>query len=284
MIPSNFAYKRAGSVAEAIQLLGDGDTKILAGGHSLIPAMKLRLNAPETLVDIARIPELRYVRAEGSTIAIGAAATHHDVMASDAVKTHLPALSEMAAMIGDVQVRNRGTIGGALAHADPAADYPAMMLAANAEMVVQGPSGSRTIAAADFFVDLFETALGENEILTEIRVPALPAGATSAYVKFYQPASRYAIVGCAVILSASGGSYSDVRVGFTSVGSIAFRDAGVENALNGQAVGDAAIEAAAQHAANGVDVLEDHFASAAYRQHLARVMAKRALKQATERI
>lgn len=284
MIPSNFAYKRANSVAEAIQLLGDGDSKVLAGGHSLIPAMKLRLNAPETLIDIARIPGLRFIETKGNVLTIGAAATHHDIMSSADVQAHLPALAETAGTIGDVQVRNRGTIGGALAHADPAADYPAMMLAADAEMVVQGPSGTRTIPASDFFVDLFATALAENEILTEIRIPALHPHTGTAYLKFYQPASRYAIVGCAAIVTATGGTYRDVRVAFTSVGSVAFRDAGVENALKGQSVGDAAIEAAAQHAANGVDVLADHFASAEYRQHLARVMARRALKQATERI
>lgn len=284
MIPSSFSYKRAGSVAEAIQLLGDGDAKILAGGHSLIPAMKLRLNAPETLIDIARIPELRHISVKGNTLIIGAGATHHDIMSSGDVQSRLPALAECAGMIGDVQVRNRGTIGGALAHADPAADYPALMLVANAEMVVQGPGGERTIAAGDFFVDLFETAMGEQEILTEIRIPDLHPHTGTTYMKFYQPASRYAIVGCAAIVTATGGTYRDVRVAFTSVGSVAFRDAGVEGALNGQAVGDAAIEAAAQHAANGVDVLEDHFASSEYRQHLARVMAKRALKQATERI
>lgn len=275
MIPNSFEYKRANSVDEAISLLGGEGAKILAGGHSLIPALKLRLDAPGTLVDIAKIAELRYIRDGGDHIAIGAASTHHDLLTSSLIQEKATMMSQTAAVIGDIQVRNMGTIGGSIAHADPAADWPASLLAAEASIHVRSAGGARSIAASDFFQGLYTTALEEGEIITEIRVPVV-AGAKSAYVKFMQPASRFAIVGCAVMLNESGGSISNARVAFTGVSDKAFRDAAVEGALTDTS----SVGAAAQHAAEGVDVLGDHFASEDYRKHLAKVYAKRAIMAA----
>jgi carbon-monoxide dehydrogenase medium subunit len=267
MIPTSFAYKRPSSVDEAIGLLSD-DAKLLAGGHSLLPAMKLRLSSPATLVDIGGLAELNYIREEGTTIAIGAATTHHQIESSGAVQSKTAALAQAAAVIGDPQVRNKGTIGGSLAHADPAADYPAAILALGAEIQVKGPDGERTIAVEEFFVDLFLTALGEDEIITAIRVPAADK---SAYVKFPHPASRFAVVGCAA--ASSGGA---VSVAFTGVANAAFRDAGVEAALGGTLSADT-IAAAAEKAAADVDVLTDNFAGEEYRRQLAKVYARKAL-------
>lgn len=274
MIPSSLEYKRASSVDEALSMVNDG-AKILAGGHSLIPALKLRLDAPGTVVDISRISELRYIKDNGDHIAIGAASTHHDLMSSSVVQSKCAMMSQTAAVIGDVQVRNMGTIGGSIAHADPAADWPASLLAANAEIVMKSSGASRTVAAGDFFQGLYMTALEEGEIITEIRVPVV-AGASSAYVKFMQPASRFAIVGCAVMLTRSGDNISDARVAFTGVSDKAFRDAAAESALTSTS----AVEAAANAASEGVEILSDHFASEDYRKHLAKVYAKRAIMAA----
>ncbi len=283
MIPANFDYHKAASVDEAIELLkkhGD-DATLLAGGHSLLPAMKLRLSAPGKLIDIGSISELSYVREEGGGIAIGAASTHAMIEHSAVVQSNCPLLAENAGHIGDIQVRNRGTIGGSLAHADPASDYPAALLAANAEIVVAGPGGTRSIDAGDFFQGLYETALGENELITEVRVPKSSGG--SAYMKFAQPASRFAIVGCAVSLTRDGGNCGDIRVAFNGVSSAAYRATGVEDALRGQALDEATIAAACAHAADGADLMDDHYASASYRAHLATVFAKRAIMEAAKR-
>jgi len=277
MIPINFEYRRADSVDEALTLLGEEGARILAGGHSLIPALKLRLDAPGTLVDIAKISDLRYIRDKGDHIAIGAASTHNDLQNSSLIKDKMAMMSQTASVIGDVQVRNMGTIGGSIAHADPAADWPASLLAANATIHVRSAGGARSIAATDFFQGLYMTALEEGEIITEITVPVVE-GAKAAYTKFMQPASRFAIVGCAVMLSANGGSISDARVAFTGVADTAFRDPAVESALS--STDAASVAAAAQKAAEGVDVLGDHFASEAYRKHLAKVYAKRAIMAA----
>jgi len=281
MIPESFDYQRASSVSEAISLLQQyGDSaKILAGGHSLVPTMKLRLATPETLIDIGGIAELKYINDKGDYLAIGAGTTHWAIESSDLVSQKAPALSQAAGQIGDVQVRNRGTIGGVLAHSDPQADYPGVVLALDATIVVQGSRGERTIPVSDYFTGLWETALGENEILTEIRIPTDNANANSCYLKFPQPASRYPYVGCAVAMSTSGGNCSDVRVGFSGVGECGYRDSGVEDAIRGQALNESSIGAASGKAAEGRSVLSDVFVSEEYRRAMAQVYAKRALTQ-----
>ena len=281
MIPESFDYQRAGSVREALTLLKQHgeNAKILAGGHSLIPTMKLRLANPGTLIDIGGISELKYINDKGDYLAIGAGTTHLMVETSSLVQQKAPALSQAAGQIGDVQVRNRGTIGGVLAHSDPQADYPGVVLALNATIVAEGSGGERTIEAVDYFTGLWETALGENEILTEVRIPVDSANANSCYLKFPQPASRYPYVGCAVAMDKSGGNCSEVRVGFSGVAESAFRDSGVEDAIRGQALKDETIAEASAKAAEGRTVLSDYFVSEEYRRAMAQVYAKRALAQ-----
>jgi len=277
MYPANFDYKRPATVDEAVALLaqhGD-DAKLLAGGHSLIPAMKLRLARPKVVVDIGRISNLSYIREAGGRIAIGAMTTHQEIADSKLLKDKCPLLPETASHIGDVQVRNKGTIGGSLAHADPAADYPAAILALEAEIEVAGPKGRRTIRAEDFFVDLLQTAIAGNELITEIRVPV--TARTVAYVKTEQKASGFALAGVAVVLSSSG-----ARVGVTGIGAKAYRALGVEQALGGQKSPNA-IAQAATHAADGVEPLGDIHASAEFRAHLAQVNTRRAIERAAAR-
>ena len=283
MIPESFDYQRASSVSEAISLLqkhGE-DAKILAGGHSLVPTMKLRLATPGTLIDIGGISELKYINDKGDYLAIGARATHWDIESSDLVAQKAPALIQAAGQIGDVQVRNRGTIGGVLAHSDPQADYPGVVLALNATIVVQGSRGERTIAVSDYFTGLWETALGEDELLTEVRIPTDRANANSCYLKFPQPASRYPFVGCAVAMDSSAGNCSDVRIGFSGVGETAFRDSGVEDALRGNTLNESAIASASAKAADARSVLSDVFVSEEYRRAMAKVYLKRALTKLT---
>lgn len=286
MIPSKFDYERANTIDEAIKYLveyGD-EAKLLAGGHSLLPAMKLRLNSPVKLLDIHRIPELKYIKEEDDTICIGAATTHYEIESSELIKGKISMLSQIAGSIGDVQVRNMGTIGGSLAHADPAADWPAGMLATDAVLVLKGPDGLRTIDAHDFFLGLYTTSLAENEIITEIRIP-IPHGNTgTAYTKCMQPASRFALVGCAAIISKNNGLCDNVKLAFTGVSANAFRDAAVEEALTGHAPDVDNITIAAEKAALDADVLSDHFASEDYRRHLAKVYAKRALMEAADNL
>lgn len=282
MIPTNFSYHRAGSVKEAVDLLakhGD-DAKILAGGHSLIPALKLRLNQVGMLIDIAKIPALKSIETSNGLLYIGGCCTHGQIAHSSLVKDSIPMLAEAAELIGDVQVRNMGTIGGSLAHADPAADWPALMLASNAVISVQGPKGSRDIPAADFFTGFFGTALDDHEVITGIRIPLLAANTKTAYRKFMQPASRFAIVGCAAVVTNNGGTASEVSVAFTGVSEAAFRDSGVESALKGKALTADNIALAAGQAAADVSIMSDHFASEPYRKHLAEVYARRALRAA----
>ena len=281
MIPESFDYQRAGSVREALTLLKQHgeNAKILAGGHSLIPTMKLRLANPGTLIDIGGISELKYINDKGDYLAIGGGTTHLMVETSSLVQQKAPALSQAAGQIGDVQVRNRGTIGGVLAHSDPQADYPGVVLALNATIVAEGSGGERKIEAVDYFTGLWETALGENEILTEVRIPVDSANANSCYLKFPQPASRYPYVGCAVAMDKSGGNCSEVRVGFSGVAESAFRDSGVEDAIRGQALKDETIAAASAKAAEGRTVLSDYFVSEEYRRAMAQVYAKRAMTQ-----
>jgi len=281
MIPESFDYQRASTVSEAISLLQQHgeDAKIVAGGHSLVPTMKLRLATPGTLIDIGGISELKYINDKGDHLAIGAGATHWMIESSDLIQKKAPGLSQAAAQVGDVQVRNRGTIGGVLAHSDPQADYPGVVLALDATLVVQGSRGERTIAVSDYFTGLWETALGDDELLTEVRIPTDSANANSCYLKFPQPASRYPYVGCAVAMDSSAGSCSDIRVGFSGVGETAFRDSGVEDALRGNTLNESAIASASAKAADGRNVLSDVFVSEEYRRAMAQVYVKRALTQ-----
>lgn len=286
MIPAAFEYHRPTTVQEAVRLLQTlPDVRLLAGGHSLLPAMKLRLATPAHLVDLGRIDGLRYVRDEGQRIALGALATHWMVESSDLVRRKIPVLAEAASRIGDVQVRNVGTIGGSLAHADPAADYPAAVLALEAELVAEGPRGRRTIGVREFFTGLFATTLSPDEILVEVRVP-VPSGRTGgAYLKFPHPASGFAVVGVAAVVEVDRGNRcKSARVGVTGVGPVAYRATAAEDLLTGTVLDDAAIATAADHAADGVDVNEDIFASADYRRHLTRVFAKRAIREALSRV
>jgi len=235
------------------------------------------LATPETLIDIGGIAELKYINDKGDYLAIGAGTTHWAIESSELVSQKAPALSQAAGQIGDVQVRNRGTIGGVLAHSDPQADYPGVVLALDATIVVKGSGGDRTIPVTDYFTGLWETALGEGEIMTEVRIPIDSANANSCYLKFPQPASRYPYVGCAVAMSTSGGNCSDVRVGFSGVGECGFRDSGVEEAIRGKALNESSIGAASGKAAEGRSVLSDVFVSEEYRRAMAQVYAKRAL-------
>jgi carbon-monoxide dehydrogenase medium subunit len=285
MIAAPFEYEAPATVEDAVRLLTElGDRgRVLAGGHSLIPLMKLRLAQPEVLVDIGRIEGLREVRAEGDWLAIGALTTHTQVMADDAVRRECPVLAETAALIGDPQVRNRGTIGGALAHADPAADYPATVLALDAEIVAQGPQGRRTVPVTEFFTGLFSTALAPDELLVEVRVPRLGSGAGGAYLKRPNKASHYAVVGVAAVVRLEGGRVGRLGVGVTGAGSQPGRAPAVEQALLGEVPTEAAIARAAEGAAEGVDLLSDIHGSAEYRGAMARVYARRAVQEAVRR-
>ncbi len=280
MYAAEFDYVRASSIEEAISLkAANDDSSILAGGHSLIPAMKLRLSTPLKLIDISGLDQLKKISKNESHISIGALCTHKQCAESEIVQSNCPALSDAASVIGDPHVRTKGTIGGALAHSDPQADYPGAILALNATFVAKGPSGERTIEVDDYFIGLWETALGEGELLTEIRIPINSMNANSCYVKFPQPASRYPYVGCGVSLNSKNGTCSDIRVGFSGVGEWAFRDSGVESSLKGQPLNESTIASAADKAAEGKTVLNDHFVSEEYRRAMSKVYAKRAMTQ-----
>lgn len=268
MIPEAFAYRRAGTVEEAIELLADGGVP-LAGGHSLIPALKLRLSEPATLVDIARIPGLSGIHVDGGTLVIGATTRHHDVATSADVATHAAVLSQAAATVGDQMVRNRGTLGGSLAHAAPHGDLPAVMLAVGAEIVVRGSSGERTIAADDFFTDYYSTALAEGELVTSVRIPG--SQGRGAYVKFNRRTLDWALVGVAVSQAAGGW-----RIGLTGVAPTAIRARAAEEAL----AGGSSLAEASLHAAEGLDPPEGLDGSAEYKRHLATVLVRRALERA----
>jgi carbon-monoxide dehydrogenase medium subunit len=286
MIPAQFDYQVAGTLEEAINLLAqdpDG-TKLLAGGHSLIPAMKLRLAQPQRLIDIARIRDLSYIREDGNVIAIGATTTHYELESSALLRNICPLLPDCAKTIGDVQVRNKGTIGGSLAHSDPAGDWPAAAIALNADVILAGPGGERTMKAHDFFVDLLTTALQTGEILREVRI-AKPQGKFGhAYQKARHPASGFAVVGIAANLTLNAdGSCAAASIGVTGVGSKAYRASGTEAALVGKKLDDQTIAAAAAKIADGIDVNADLYASAEYRRHLAAVHAARAIKAAASK-
>ena len=286
MYPAAFEYHAPTSVQDALGLLGrlKDDAKVLAGGHSLIPMMKLRLAQPKHLIDLRKVPGLSGIKDEGGTIVIGAMSTHWQVESSSLLKSKCPILSETASLIGDPAVRNLGTIGGSLAHADPAADQPATMIALGAEFVCQGPKGRRTVKVDDWFQGLMATALGEDELLVEIRIPAWPAGSGGAYMKFPHPASRFAVVGAAAMVTLDReGKCTRASVGITGAGTRAVRAKGVESGLTGKKLDAPTIEAAAQKAAEGVDVQADLQRSVEYKSHLCRVFAKRAITEAAKR-
>jgi carbon-monoxide dehydrogenase medium subunit len=287
MIPSPFEYLAPTTLQEAVSLLATygEEAKLLAGGHSLIPLLKLRLAAPKYLVDLGRIPDLAYIRETRGRLHIGPMTTHYVLETSSLLHERIAALPEAAGVIGDVQVRNKGTIGGSLAHAETAADLPAVMQMAEAQFKLVSPGGERLVPASQFFVDLLTTAVRPDELLTEIQLPAPPARTGSAYGKVFQKASGFAIVGVAaqVTLEADGKTCQAARVGITGVAAKAFRAAGVESALAGKPLDDATIAAAAEHASHGVDPLSDLHASGEYRLALARVYTKRTLQRALTR-
>ena len=286
MYPAAFEYHTPASVKDALGLLGKlkDDAKILAGGHSLIPMMKLRLAQPKHLIDLRKVPGLAGIKEEGGALVIGAMTTHWQVESSSLVKSKCLVLSEVGGIIGDPAVRNLGTIGGSIAHADPAADWPAGMIALGAEMVCEGPKGRRTVKVDDWFQGLMTTALREDELLVEIRVPLLPAGSGAAYLKFPHPASRFAVVGVAAAVTLDKqGTCTKASVGVTGAGTKAVRAKGVEAGLTGKKLDAATIEAAAQKAADGVDVQADLQGSVEYKSHLCRVFAKRAVTEAVKR-
>lgn len=286
MIPAQFDYARASTLDEALNLLAQNeDAKILAGGHSLIPAMKLRLAMPSMLVDISRIKDLSYIREDNGQIRIGAMTTHYQIESSDLLKSVCPLLPECASQIGDAQVRNKGTIGGSVAHSDPAADWPAAMIALKAQMVAVGKNGERTINADDFFVDFLTTALQPGEILREICIEKPNGRSGHAYAKMAHPASGFAIVGVAAWIASNGnGGCDSASIGITGVSSKAFRPATVEAGLVGKPLDDRTVASAAALAADGVDINGDLFASADYRQHLTQVYTQRAIAIAASRI
>ena len=283
MIAQKFEYTVPKSLDEALHLLSGG-AKPLAGGMSLIPMMKLRLAAPEHLVDLRALKDLNYIREAGGQLHIGATASHYEIESSALLRQKCPLLTETAASIGDVQVRNMGTIGGSVAHADPAADYPAALEALEAKFVLQGAKAERTLSAADFFVEAFTTALEPGEILREVIVPIDDARTGTSYQKMVQPASGFAIVGVATRVRQNAGKVSFVRIGVTGLSNHAYRATAAEKALEGKPASPNDIENAAALVAQGIDANSDLHASADYRKHLAVVHAARALKTAISRI
>jgi len=286
MYSANFDYHRARSLADVHQLLAaNPGAKLLAGGHSLIPLMKLRLAAPPAVVDIGRIPELRGISRSGDTIRIGALTTHAEIATSADVQKGAPALSEAAGLVGDPAVRSRGTIGGNVAHADPASDLPTVLVALDARVVVVGPSGERTIPADGFFTGIMTTTLADDEVLTAVVVPVAARGQGSAYVKFSNPASRYAVVGVAASLTVANNQCSAARIAVGGLVPHARRTATVEKALTGKELNAAAIAAAAGQVGSdlGAEVTGDIFASASFRKAVAPVYVKRAIAAATAR-
>jgi aerobic carbon-monoxide dehydrogenase medium subunit len=285
-VPAAFDYHPAASVDEAIALLqqyGD-DAKLLAGGHSLLPTMKLRLSQPAHLIDLGRISGLSYIRDAGDAVAVGAMTRYVDIERSDLIKRYFALLPEGIDLIGDQQVRNRGTIGGSVAHSDPAADTPGMVLALKATIVAKGPNGERTVKADDFFMDLMQTALQPDEVITEIRFPKPPANTGGAYTKLANKASHYAVVGCAAVITLGGdGTCTSASVVITGASVKAERANSVESALVGKKLDEATIAAAASHAADGMELVSDIHGSKEYRGQMTSVMARRAITAALER-
>ncbi len=282
MIPAAFAYARPTTVDEALQAVASGgeDVKIMAGGQSLIPVMRLRLAAPETVVDLTRVAELRGVREEADAVVIGAMTTHSDVLSDPLIARWAPLIAQATETVADRQVRHRGTFGGALAHADPAGDLPAVALALDAEFVIAGLQGRRTVGAADFFVDYLTTALEEGELLVEIRVHKLQGEWGMHYEKFNRVAQAWSIVAVAAAVRREGGVIAEARIGLTNMGPVPLRAAGVETALAGVQATAEAIASAAERAAEGTSPSSDLNAQADYRQHLAVVLTRRAVSVA----
>ncbi len=285
MTTSTFAYHAPTSVADALDLLTNhGDAaKLLAGGHSLVPIMKLRLAEPEVLIDLGKIASLSGIAESEGSLVIGPMTTYYELMSSDLVRSKLRVLGEAAGLVADVQVRNRGTIGGSVAHADPAGDMPGVVVALGAQFEATSPSGTRTIAADDMFVDLLTTALEPDEILTSIKIPTIPSGTGAAYEKIANKASRYAIVGVCAVVMAQGGKCTSARIGVTGTGPMPVRAGAAEAALTGSSLDADSIRAAASVAAEGIDALSDVHASDEYRVHLTKVAAGKAITRAAER-
>jgi aerobic carbon-monoxide dehydrogenase medium subunit len=283
VIPAAFDYVRPGTVAEAVAAISAAgeDGKILGGGQSLLPVLRLRLAYPSTLVDVGRIAEIKGVRDDGDAIVIGAMTTHHEVMHDPLVTEHAPLIAQATETIADPQVRHRGTFGGALAHADPAGDLGAVSMALDCEFIANGPAGERRIAATDFFRDYLTTALQPDELLTAVRVPKLGPGWSSHYEKFNRVAQAWSIVAVAALVHRENGSISQARIGLTNMGSTPLRASAVEQALTGADASDDAVGAAAAHAAEGTSAPSDLSGKADYREHLARVLTKRAVLAAT---
>jgi carbon-monoxide dehydrogenase medium subunit len=287
MIPAQFDYVAPATLEEALlQLTRNPDeAKLLAGGHSLIPAMKLRLAQPQMLIDIGRIKDLAYIREEDGQILIGAMTTHQQIESSDLLKKVCPLLPECASHIGDVQVRNKGTIGGSLAHADPAADWPAAIIALGARMAAISVKGERFIKADDFFTNMFSTALTPGEILREIRIGIAKTATGYAYAKMHHPASGFAVVGVAVSLTRNAqGACESASIGVTGVAANAYRPVAAQEALLGTNLDESSISAAAARVCEGIEANSDLFASEDYRRHLAEVYARRAITAAASRV
>jgi aerobic carbon-monoxide dehydrogenase medium subunit len=280
MIPLAFDYEVAESVDHAVELLGQHgeEAKLLAGGHSLLPIMKLRLAAPAVLVDLGRVEELRYIRDEGETIAIGAMTRHTDVEHDPLLQEQCGLLAYTASLVGDPQVRHRGTIGGSISHGDAASDLPSALLALEGTFVIKGSGGERTVAADDFFQDYLQTDLAPDEVLTEIRVPKLGSNSGWSYKKFNRRAQDWAVVGVAAVVERSNGSIGSARIGLTNMGSTPLRASAAESALSG--ADTSSVGEAASSAAEGTSPASDIAASAEYRRHLARVLTRRAVEEA----
>lgn len=279
MIPSQVDYVRPATVDEAVAALTKGgeDAKVITGGQSLLPLLRMRLAAPSVLVDCGRIAEMKGVKDGKDSVTIGAATTHWEVMHNATVKEHVALLAKATATVADPQIRHRGTLGGALAHGDPAGDLPAVALALDATMTIAGPKGRRDVAAADFFVDYFTTAVGADEVLVAVTFPKLGKGWGAHYEKFNRTAQGWAIVGVAAAVKVEGGRITDARIGLTNCASTPVRASSVESALKGVAVSDAEVTTAAQSAAEGTRANSDLHADKAYREHLMRVLTARAV-------
>lgn len=285
MIPSAFEYHAASSIEEALALLAEhaDDAKLLAGGHSLLPMMKMRFAAPEHLIDINGIDELTGIRKDGNTLVIGAMTTENELIGSELLAQHCPLLPDAARQIADPQVRNRGTIGGDICHGDPANDHPAVTLAADATYVLQGPDGERTVHSSDFFIDSFFSALEPNEIMKAIRVPAHNGASGSAYVKLKRKTGDWATAASAVQLTLNGDTCADIRIALTNLGPKALRVSAAETALTGQNIDDDLIEVAARHAMETADPVADLRGSVEYKTHMAGEMTRRAIRLALQR-